>query len=60
MSSYYIRDAAHAAAIIAEYQKCRNCGECGLNTAEGWHCSHIYEQAQKYIKNHPANSNKGA
>lgn len=55
MSSYYIRDAAHAAAIIAAYQKCRNCGECDLNS-EGWKCSYIYEQAQKYIKNHPANS----
>lgn len=54
MSSYYIRDVAHAAAIIAEYNK------CSLHTAEGWHCSHIYEQAQKYIENHPANSNKGA
>lgn len=52
MNNYYIRDAAHAAAIIAEYQKCRGCGECGLNTAEGWRCSHIYEQAQEYIQNY--------
>ena len=52
MSSYYIRDVVHAAAIIAEYKKCRNCGECGLNTAEGWYCSHMYEQAQKYMENH--------
>lgn len=46
----------------AEYNKCRNCGECDLN-AEGWKCSYIYEQAQKYIKNHPENSaaqHKGA
>ena len=52
MANYYIRDAAHAAAILDEYRRCGNCGNCGLNTPEGWHCSHMAEQAEKYLRDH--------
>lgn len=52
MSSYYIQDMDHALGIISEYKRCRGCGECGLSTAEGWLCSHMYEQAVKYMKKH--------
>ena len=52
MANYYIRDAAHAVAILDEYRRCGNCGSCGLTTPEGWHCSHMAEQAEKDLRAH--------
>lgn len=52
MANYYIRDAAHAAVILDEYRRCSDCGNCGLNTPEGWRCSHMAEQAEKYLRDH--------
>ena len=49
MQTYYIRDTEHAKAIIKAYEHCSICSECPLNTAEGWRCSHMYEQAKKYL-----------
>lgn len=50
MANYYIRDAAHAAAILGEYRRCGNCGNCGLTTPEGWRCSHMAEQRRKILE----------
>lgn len=52
MANYYIRDAAHAAAILDEFRRCGDCGNCALNTPEGWRCSHMAEQAEKYLRDH--------
>lgn len=52
MANYYIRDAAHAAAILDEFRRCGGCGNCDLNTPEGWRCSHMAEQAEKYLRDH--------
>ena len=58
MSSYYIRDAAHAAAILDEFRRCGNCGNCGLNTPEGWRCSYLYDCAVRYIERHAEEAEK--
>lgn len=50
MQTYYIRDNEHAEKIIYAYNHCKTCSECILNTPEGWRCSHMYEQAQKYLE----------
>lgn len=36
MSSFFIASKAQAEAILEEFERCRDCGDCGLNTAEGW------------------------
>lgn len=58
MANYYIRDAAHAAVILDEFRRCGDCGNCGLNTPEGWRCSHMAEQAEKYLKTHREEARK--
>lgn len=52
MANYYIRDAAHAAVILDAYRRCSDCGNCALNTPEGWRCSAMWEQAEKYLRDH--------
>lgn len=35
MSSFFIASKAQAEAILEEFERCCDCGSCGLNTAEG-------------------------
>lgn len=52
MSSFFIASKAQAEAILEEFERCRDCGDCGLNTAEGWKCSYLAECAREYLKKH--------
>jgi hypothetical protein len=52
MSSFFIASKAQAEAILEEFERCRDCGSCGLNTAEGWKCSYLAECARKYLEKH--------
>lgn len=52
MSSFFIVNKAQAEAILKEFERCRDCGNCGLNTAEGWKCSYLAECAKEYMEKH--------
>ena len=52
VSRFFIRDMEQARAILNAYQRCAGCSECPLDTPEGWRCSYMAEQAEKYIENH--------
>lgn len=39
-----------AEAIIKAWNECSTCSECKLNTPEGWRCSYLKEQAEKYLR----------
>lgn len=52
MSSFFIASKAQAEAILEEFERCRNCDDCGLNTPEGWKCSYLAECARKYLEKH--------
>lgn len=52
MSSFFIASKAQAEAILEEFERCRDCGSCGLNTAEGWKCSYLAECAKEYLEKH--------
>lgn len=50
MNELHIRTKEQAEAIIKAWEECRICSECKLNSPEGWRCSYIKEQAEKYLK----------
>lgn len=52
MSSFFIASKAQAEAILEEFERCCDCGSCGLNTAEGWKCSYLAECAKEYLEKH--------
>lgn len=52
MSELYIQNKEQAKKIIKAWNNCRICSECKLNSPEGWKCSYIKEQAEKYLKEH--------
>lgn len=52
MSSFFIASKTQAEAILEEFEKCRGCGNCDLNTAEGWKCSYLVECAREYLERH--------
>lgn len=60
MNTYYIRDLAHAKAIIAAYERCSSCDACPLHTPEGWRCSYLHDCAVRYIKRHAEKADKKA
>lgn len=57
MSSFFIASKAQAEAILEEFERCCDCGSCGLNTAEGWKCSYLAECAKEYLEK-PRNKKK--
>ena len=52
MKDFEIRGTEHAKTIVNAYEHCRNCGECPLNSPEGWRCGYLYERAQEYLRRH--------
>ena len=50
MNELYIRNKEQAEKIIEAWKNCSICNECPLNSPEGWRCSYIKEQAEKYLK----------
>lgn len=52
MSNFFIASKTQAEAILEEFEKCRDCGNCGLNTAEGWKCSYLADCAREYLEKH--------
>lgn len=52
MSRFFIKSVEQAQAILAAYKRCGSCSECPLDTPEGWRCSYLAEQAERYLEKH--------
>ena len=52
MSEFKIYSKEQAEEILKLYENCSICANCKINSPEGWRCSHIKEQAEKYLKEH--------